>query len=124
MSVQPRGQVTTRSEGRERAGNQRPRRAARKQARLEAKLAAAERLIAKRTRQLGSASDRRASLAARLARRSASTGDGAGPMAYCLKDRRQVVIGGAQSVVLSSGRPAVAGTCPSCGSRVVRFVPA
>jgi hypothetical protein len=42
-------------------------------------------------------------------------------LAYCLKDRRQVVIGGAQPVVLSSGRHAVTGTCPSCGSKVVRL---
>lgn len=113
--------MTTGPEGSGRAGKQQRRQAARKLARLEARLASADRLVAKRTRQLGSASARRASLAAKLARRSAATGDTPGPMAYCLKDRRQVVIGGAQPVVLPSGRRAIAGTCPSCGSKVVRL---
>jgi hypothetical protein len=42
-------------------------------------------------------------------------------MAYCIKDRRQVEIGGAHAVVLANGRPAIAGLCPSCGSKVMRL---
>ena len=121
MTAKARRNMTTTPEGRERALKQRPQPAPRKQRRLEAKLASADRLVARRTRQLGSASTRRAALAAKLARRATAGGDATAPMAYCLKDRRQVLIGGARPVVLSSGRAAVAGTCPSCGSKVVRL---
>jgi len=100
------------------------RKAMQRRAGLEAKLAVSERLVAKRTAQLGSASARRASLAARLARLSGTAGGTIGPLAYCLKDRRQVPIEGAHAVVLASGRPVLAGTCPSCGRKVVRFASA
>ena len=42
-------------------------------------------------------------------------------MAYCIKDRQRVSIVAARRVVLANGRPAVAGLCPSCGSKVVRL---
>ena len=42
-----------------------------------------------------------------------------GQQAFCLRERRKVVIAGATAVVLKNGRPAVAGTCPTCGARVV-----
>jgi hypothetical protein len=96
-------------------------RAARRRAALEVKLASADRLIERRKTQLRSASTRRASIAARLARVPGPTGETNSPMAYCIKDRRRVAIGGAHAVVLTNGRPAIAGLCPSCGSKVVRL---
>jgi len=96
-------------------------RAARRRAALEVKLASADRLIERRRSQLRSASDRRASIAAKLARASGPHDETTAPTAYCIKDRRQVAIGGAHAVVLANGRPAIAGLCPSCGSKVVRL---
>ena len=99
----------------------RQRRAAKRREAVEAKLASADRLIEKRRSQLRSASSRRASISAKLARLLASTGEASPSMAYCIKDRRQVEIGGAHAVVLANGRPAIAGLCPSCGSKVMRL---
>lgn len=96
-------------------------RSARRVAALEAKLASADRLIEKRKSQLRSASTRRAAISAKLARVSGPAGEANAPMAYCIKDRQHVVIGGAHAVVLANGRPAIAGLCPSCGSKVVRL---
>lgn len=124
MSARAQAQTANSSDRRNRRSTRTERKGARKRADLEAKLESAERLVARRTTQLGSASARRASLAARLARLSGTAGDAVGPTAYCLKDRRQVRIGGAQVVVLASGRPAVAGTCPYCGMRVLRLASA
>jgi len=97
-------------------------RAERKRAAIAAKLAFTDKLVTKRRTQLASASERRASLAARLARLSTIQGEATGLTAYCLKDRRQVTIGEAHAVVLANGRPAVAGTCTACGSKLVRIV--
>jgi len=101
------------------------RRSAHRRARLEEKLAAADRLVVRRTEQLTAANARRSAIAAKLALAvDASTGAGghvAVTMAYCLKDRRQVRIAGAEQVVLPNGRTAVRGTCPSCGSSVLRM---
>jgi len=94
----------------------------RKREAIVAKLASTDKLVTKRRAQLESAAQRRASLAARLARLSATDGDQPAVQAYCLKDRRQVTIGEAHAVVLANGRPAVAGTCPECGSKLVRIV--
>jgi len=96
-------------------------RAARRRTALEAKLASADALIARRQSQLRSASTRRASIAAKLARVPDPAGESSAPMAYCIKDRRQVAIGGAHVIVLTNGRPAITGLCPSCGSKVVRL---
>jgi hypothetical protein len=97
------------------------RRAARRRTAIEAKLASADQLIEKRRAQLRSASARRASIAAKLARLLPPAEDTSPSMAYCIKDRRQVEIGGAHAVVLANGRPAIAGLCPSCGSKVMRL---
>jgi hypothetical protein len=94
---------------------------ARKREAVEAKLASADRLIEKRRSQLRSASARRTSIAAKLARLLAPTGETSPTVAYCIKDRRQVEIAGAHAVVLANGRPAIAGLCPSCGSKVMRL---
>jgi septal ring factor EnvC (AmiA/AmiB activator) len=93
---------------------------ARKVASIEAKIASTDKLVEKRRAQLASASARRAALTAKLARLSAA-GEAPGPDAYCLKERRQVSMVGAHAVTLANGRPATAGTCPSCGSRLVRI---
>jgi len=42
-----------------------------------------------------------------------------GQQAFCMRERRKVVIAGATAIVLKNGRAAVAGTCPTCGARVV-----
>jgi predicted nuclease with TOPRIM domain len=42
-----------------------------------------------------------------------------GQQAFCMGERRKVVIAGATAIVLKNGRAAVAGTCPTCGARVV-----
>jgi uncharacterized protein DUF5679 len=94
----------------------------RKHAAIVAKLATADKLVTKRRAQLEAASQQRASLAAQLARLSTADGATTGPTAYCLKDRMQVTIGEPQAVVLANGRSAIAGTCPTCGSRLVRIV--
>ena len=94
---------------------------ARKRASIEARLASADKLIAKRRSQLESATGGRASLTAKLARLSVADAGDSGPVAYCLKEKRQMAMGGAHAVVLSNGRPAIAGICPSCGSKLVRI---
>ena len=93
---------------------------ARKRASIEAQIASTDKLVEKRRAQLASASAHRAALTARLARLSAA-GEAPGPAAYCLKERRRVLMVGAHSVTLANRRPATAGTCPSCGSRLVRI---
>jgi hypothetical protein len=97
------------------------RRAARRRAAIEAKLASADQLIEKRRAQLSSASVRRTAIAAKLARMLVPADQTSPSMAYCIKDRRQVEIGGAHAVVLANGRPAIAGLCLSCGSKVMRL---
>ncbi|HEV8401493.1 MAG TPA: DUF5679 domain-containing protein [Candidatus Limnocylindrales bacterium] len=94
---------------------------ARRRAVIEAKLALADKLIEKRRTQLSSASARRSSIAAKLARLLVPADETKPSMAYCIRDRRQVEIGGAHAVVLANGRPAIAGLCPSCGSKVMRL---
>ena len=91
-----------------------------KRASIEAEIAAADKQVAKRRAQLEAAIGERAALVAKLARLELAD-DGKGPMAYCLKERLQVRIGGAHAVVLANGRPAIAGACPSCGSKLVRI---
>jgi hypothetical protein len=89
---------------------------------LEGKLATADQLVAKRTGRLESATAKRAALAARLAELGTSESDERPrPMGYCLKERLRVAIVDPRAVVLANGRPGVAGTCPGCGSRIVRL---
>jgi Domain of unknown function (DUF5679) len=94
-------------------------------------------LQSKRMRQLDKALRRSAALGARLAMLSSSVrlslaSDGpapaaaaalvpaAGPMAYCLRERRSVAIADPSPIVMRNGRTGVAGTCPGCGARLVR----
>jgi len=110
--------------------------------RLERRLAAANEAVEKRTRKVDEAREagaprreqrRRAqrldkarrrgeALAARLA-----TLDPAPPAvvapgvrSYCLRDRMTVVIVDPVPTVMRNGRPAMTGTCPSCGGRLTR----
>lgn len=93
---------------------------ARKRQSIEAAIGATDRVVAKRRAQLEAAMGKRAELSAKLARLDVPDGL-AGPVAYCIKERRRVQIGGAHAIVLANGRPAIAGTCPSCGSKLVRI---
>lgn len=43
--------------------------------------------------------------------------------AYCVKCRATKEIANPQQVTLSNGRPALQGTCPTCGTRITRIVP-
>lgn len=42
-------------------------------------------------------------------------------IAYCMKCRKKVEIKDPKSVTLKSQRPAVAGVCPDCGTKVFRI---
>ncbi len=41
--------------------------------------------------------------------------------AYCVKCRKKVNIQNERPTKLKSGRTALAGTCPNCGTKVMRF---
>ncbi len=41
--------------------------------------------------------------------------------AYCMKCRKTVEIKDAKEIALKNGRPAVRGTCESCGTKVFRI---
>ena len=43
----------------------------------------------------------------------------AGPIGYCMREKRPVQISDPEPVTLSNGRTAIAGTCSTCGARVV-----
>jgi len=43
------------------------------------------------------------------------------PIAYCFKCRQKREIKDAKEVTLKNGRPAVRGTCPVCGTPVLRI---
>ena len=96
--------------------------------RLERRLTRVRDIEAKRERQLSRAHARRAVLEDRVsALRSTEPTDTVEPgqerpmgiQAFCLRERRKVIIAGATTIVLKNGRAAVAGTCPTCGTRVV-----
>ena len=119
MSKPGRDRANASTDGSDRPAAKTRRRAARERRALEAKLADADRLIAKRTAQLGDASSRRTKLVARLARLPAD--ETGGPTAYCLKDRVRVTVRDPRPMVLANGRSAIGGTCPICRSKVVWF---
>jgi len=91
-----------------------------KRAAIEAEIASTDKLVAKRRAQLESAIADRASLTAKLARLTAESSE-PGPMAYCLREKAQFAMIDAHAVTLANGRPAIAGACSSCGSRLVRI---
>lgn len=109
---------------------------ARRRRRAERRLGAARELEARRARQLDEARDlrirREAELAAlgaeqAIAQAAPSADDpdadqqagSDGPIAYCLRERQKVRMANPTPLVLRSGRAALAGTCPSCGARLV-----
>jgi hypothetical protein len=110
----------TRAPDRPKKGRRDTRRAAKERDALQAKLAAADELVAKRTAQLREASAGRSALAAKLARLSSTPGEAA-VTAYCLRERMRVELGDWQAVTLPNGRAAVVGVCRSCGMRIQRF---
>ena len=93
-------------------------------------------LAAKRRRQLEKAQGKSAAIEAELASlggaapaataaapaagTSATAAAPGGPQGYCLREKRTVTIVNPQPFVMRNGRTATAGTCPSCGARVVR----
>ncbi len=42
---------------------------------------------------------------------------------FCVKCRAHQEIANAKQVTMKNGRPAAKGTCPSCGTTVLRFLP-
>jgi len=115
--------------------------------RLERRLARANETEAKRARKLERAQDRGASHAVVAARRrkllkahrrgqalerklaeiqspsvAAVVSEPSEPRAYCLRERKTIVMRDPRETVMRNGRPALAGICPSCGAKVVRAV--
>lgn len=41
--------------------------------------------------------------------------------AYCMKCRKKVEIKDAKQITLKNGRPAMQGSCPTCGTKVFRI---
>lgn len=103
----------------------------RRRRRLERQLAKVRDLEERRARQLDEARVRRADLETRLAGLgphvedqpeidgSATSVASGEPQAYCLREHLLVVIADPQPIVMRNGRSALAGTCPSCGAKVV-----
>jgi len=89
--------------------------------RLGRDLATTRKLEAKRTRQLDEARRRGGAVQATItALRGASEEKvSAGPQAYCMREKRTVVMADPVAMIMRNGRDALSGTCPSCGARVV-----
>jgi len=77
----------------------------------------ARKLLAKRARQLEKATRRAAALAAAISEARAAA---ARLQVYCLRDRMKVSMRHPEPMTMRNGRAGVAGTCPTCGNRVVR----
>jgi hypothetical protein len=43
------------------------------------------------------------------------------PTGYCVKERKKVEIQGAHQVTMKTGRPAIQGTCPDCGTKIFKI---
>jgi Domain of unknown function (DUF5679) len=43
------------------------------------------------------------------------------PEGYCVKEKKKVEIKDPQQVTMKNGRPAIHGTCPSCGTKIFRI---
>jgi hypothetical protein len=43
------------------------------------------------------------------------------PEGYCVKEKKKVEIKDPQQVTMKNGRPAIQGTCPSCGTKIFRI---
>lgn len=44
-------------------------------------------------------------------------------MAYCVKCKAKKEIANPQRVTMRNGRPALQGTCSTCGTKVIRILP-
>lgn len=86
---------------------------------------------ARRTRKLEKARRRGAALEAKIAALRTATGPAQAVLAtaapavpevlgFCLREKRRVAVADAAPIVMRNGRSGLAGTCPSCGARVVR----
>lgn len=101
---------------------------AKRLATMKRRLAKAEAMVAKRSAQLEAASARRSELVERLAALSGAvsepreTGTPEVVLAYCIRERTRVTMRDPRPVVLTNGRNALAGTCTSCGAKVMRLV--
>ena len=78
--------------------------------------------IRRRTRKLERARARGERLEAAIAKLQAPDAAGPAVEAYCLRDRTKVVMAAPTPTTMRNGRPAMAGTCPRCGGRLVRAV--
>lgn len=74
---------------------------------------------ARRIRQLARTRDKLRAVEEQLR----ELGGGPAVHAYCLRERRTVVMAGATRVVLRNGRAALSGTCESCGAKVIAMAP-
>jgi len=61
-------------------------------------------------------------LAAAIAKLHATGATAARVEAYCLRDRGKVLMVDPAPTTMRNGRAAMAGTCPTCGGRLVRAV--
>jgi hypothetical protein len=89
---------------------------------LERRLGRLSAKEARRSRKLTRTQQRILAVETRLrALRESSVAAGAAPgvPGYCLRERRRVVVAGAELVTLRNGRAALAGTCPDCGARII-----
>lgn len=96
---------------------------------LERELAELRATEAKRLEQLKDVRARSVDVRTRLAALRAvvavaaaapgSKGAVAGPLGYCMREKRPVEISDPKPVTLSNGRAAIAGTCSLCGARVM-----
>ena len=96
--------------------------------RTERQLAGAREREARRARQLAKAQALIGDLEQRLTVLRATDGThgvpnqdpvASAPHAYCMREKRTVVIADPVAIVLRNGRAAVSGTCPDCGVHVV-----
>lgn len=97
--------------------------------RLERKLARLRATEAKRREQLNEVRARAADVRTQLTTLIAIVADatpasrsdaaGGGPIGFCMREKRPVQIKHPNPVTLSNGRAAIAGTCPTCGARVM-----
>jgi uncharacterized coiled-coil protein SlyX len=122
-----RGVAKTRTTGSDKAEARRTRR---KVARLERRLAELSAQEATRRRKLARTQERVAAVKEQLRELRAVAGSAtgeeadAGVAAYCLRERRRVTLTNALPITLRNGRAALAGTCPSCGVRIVSMATA
>jgi hypothetical protein len=104
--------------------------ARKRQKRFERKLADLQAIEARRLEQLKEVRVKLADVRARLIEVraeaeasgvAASSGEPAGPIGYCIREKRSVEISHPEPVTLSNGRSAIAGACSKCGARVMAF---